>query len=127
MSHILQIPETSKLRDEYGDQVDLSSLTASQLLRLKSQLDGEYERATPSWTFETTPDPDGSTPSRDQQRNAKRDLVTVEMYINSLRLSSTEYNYASSVDVSGYESLLESRQTIFFFTGVKGGMDSPLV
>ena len=53
MSHILQIPETSKLRDEYGDQVDLSSLTASQLLTLKSQLDGEYSislvrRPTPS-------------------------------------------------------------------------------
>ena len=112
MSHILQIPETSKLRDEYGDQVDLSSFVPSQLLTLKSQLDDEYERATPSWNFETTPNPDGSTPSRDQQRIAKRDLVTVEMYINSLRLSSTEYNYASSVDVSGYESLLESRQTM---------------
>ena len=117
MSHILQIPETSKLRAEYGDQVDLSKLIPTQLLSLKSQLEDEYERL-PSWHplgvqyVRKDPNPDGSIPTADQYRQAKRDLVTFQIYINSQRLSSIEYNYASSVDVSGYESLLESRQTM---------------
>jgi hypothetical protein len=102
MSHILQIPETSKLRVEYGDQVDLSSLTASQLLRLKSQLDGEY-----SISLVRRP-----TPSREQLTDMQNRLLMIQEYIATHPISSIEYNYASSVDVSGYESLLEFRKTM---------------